>query len=69
MASMEELNPIREWLNECRGTWAVIAERAGVSTKTLQRIASGDSQSVNLRTYTALRADMEARSKDPRTAA
>lgn len=61
---MNELNIIRTWLSEQRGRWALIAACAGLSSKTVQRIARGEVSSVNLRTYVALRKEMHAQKKE-----
>ncbi|HDR8953381.1 hypothetical protein [Burkholderia multivorans] len=52
---MNELIPIRQWLLSSRGRWSKIAAQAGISTKTVQRIAHGEVDSINLKTYVALR--------------
>lgn len=61
---MNELDLIRSWLCEKRGQWARIALSAGLSSKTVQRIARGEVTSVSLRTYVALRDAMLAQQKE-----
>lgn len=57
---MDEMNVLRAWLVDQRGRWTRIAADTGLSTKTLSRIANGEVDSVNLRTYTKLREAMKA---------
>lgn len=59
---MDEMNVLRAWLADQRGRWTRIAADTGLSTKTLSRIANGEVDSVNLRTYTKLREAMKAAS-------
>jgi len=57
---MDEMNVLRAWLTDQRGRWTRIAADTGLSTKTLSRIANGEVESVNLRTYTKLREAMKS---------
>ncbi|UWX68847.1 hypothetical protein [Burkholderia gladioli] len=59
---MNELTPIRQWLLSSRGRWSRIARQADLSTKTVQRIAHGHVASVNLTTYSKLKALMDGAS-------
>lgn len=57
---MAEMEILRGWLAQNKGQWTRIARELGLSTKTLQRVASGETSSVNLTTYTKLRGAMDA---------
>ncbi len=61
---MNELTLIRSWLCGKRGQWARIASDAGLSSKTVQRIARGEVTSVSLRTYVLLRDAMLAQQQE-----
>lgn len=57
---MDELTDIANWLRAERGSWAQIASRCEVSTKTINRIVHAKVDSISLRTLGKLRKEREA---------
>lgn len=56
---MNELIPIKKWLEDQKGRRTTIARNVGMNIRTIQRIAAGEVKSVNLATYSKLKAEME----------
>jgi DNA-binding LacI/PurR family transcriptional regulator len=58
---MTEFETLRGWLSEQSGKRQLneIARRTGVNRRTIQRIVNNDGYSVNLKTFSALKAEME----------
>lgn len=58
---MQEMQALRDWLGSQKGDHNLtsIAIRTGISRRTVQRIVNDTGYSVNLKTFSALRAEME----------